>query len=201
MLGSNKIDWLIAGLGNPGPVYEKTRHNIGWMVLDHIAEKFNKEFTHSMYFNAFQMTIHDNNLGVVKPNIFMNNSGEPIKRIMDKYEIPTERLLVIHDEINFPIGKVHLRAGGSDGGHNGIGSIIEKLDTVHFLRLRCGIDKDFESGDMVDYVLSEFLPNQTAEVRKMIAKAADAVETLISFGLSKAMQLVNTEKLDESETT
>ena len=192
MLGNGTFEWLIVGLGNPGPRYENTRHNIGWMVLDYIAEKFSHEFNHGLYFNSFRMNLHEQKIAFVKPNIFMNNSGEPIKRIIDKYEIPTTQVLVISDEVNFPIGKIHLRSGGSDGGHNGIASVIDKLETTNFLRLRCGIGNEFANGGMADYVLSEFFQEQKKDVKVMIKKAADSIEYLISNGLAKTMQFVNT---------
>jgi peptidyl-tRNA hydrolase, PTH1 family len=192
MLGNDSFEWLIAGLGNPGPRYETTRHNIGWMVIDYIAKKFGHEFDHGLYLDFFKMNFHEQNIAFVKPNIFMNNSGEPIKRVIDRYEISTERVLVISDEVNFPVGKIHLRSGGSDGGHNGVASVIDKLETTNFLRLRCGIGNDFDIGEMSDYVLKEFYPEQKNDVKDMIKKAADSVEYLISNGLAKSMQFVNT---------
>jgi PTH1 family peptidyl-tRNA hydrolase len=188
-------DWLIVGLGNPGTRYENTRHNIGWMVLDQLAEKFGKEFIHKMYFNTFDMNIHDNDIAVIKPNIFMNNSGEPILRFSSLYNIPVDKILIIYDEYNFPVGKIHLRGGGSDGGHNGIASIIEKLDGLNFLRLRCGIGNDFKAGEMADYVLSDFPKEQKSEVELMIKKASESIEYLIENGLNKSMSAINSGEL------
>jgi PTH1 family peptidyl-tRNA hydrolase len=197
MSNENKYDWLIVGLGNPGKIYENTRHNIGWMVLDYISDKFCAKITHQMYFNFFTMNIHECNVLYLKPNIFMNNSGESVKRVVDKYNIPSNKIVVICDEFNFPVGKIHLKKNGSDGGHNGIASIIEKLNTLEFNRLRCGIGNDFSSGQLVDYVLSEFLPEQKADVNKMIQKSGEAIEYIINFGIVQAMQNINSGLLFE----
>lgn len=191
MIETEKIDWIVAGLGNPGPNYEKTRHNVGWMVLDKIAEKFDKDISHRMYFNLFSLVLHDRNVLFVKPNIFMNNSGEPIKRLLDKCGTKPENLLVIYDELQFPLGRIQLKFGGSDGGHNGVTSIIEKTTTTEFARLRCGIGNDFRQGEMANYVLSEFRNNEKAEASKMIKNAADSVELVINYGITMAMNMIN----------
>lgn len=195
MLGNEKFEWIIAGLGNPGQAYENTRHNIGWMVLDYLAKKFSMEFTHRLYFNYFTMNLHEHNIAFVKPNIFMNNSGEPIKRLVDLYEIPTEKLVVISDEVAFPVGKVHLKLGGSDGGHNGLASVIEKLETTNFARLRCGIGNDYQTGELSSYVLSNFPEEQVTLKKEMIKNAAESIEYLIDNGLTKAMEQINSGEL------
>ncbi|MFA7626306.1 MAG: aminoacyl-tRNA hydrolase [Candidatus Kapaibacterium sp.] len=191
MLGVKNFDWLIVGLGNPGPRYEKTRHNIGWMVLDYIAEKFNLEFTHRMYVNSFDMMLHDKSIALIKPNIFMNNSGEPVNRVRERYNINIDKIVVITDEVNYPLGKLHIKSGGSDGGHNGIASVIDKLNTTNFIRLRCGIGNNFMSGDMINYVLSDFDESEKTELSLMIKRAGESVEYLIANGLNKTMQAVN----------
>lgn len=195
MMTIKHYDWLIAGLGNPGANYENTRHNIGWRVMDYLANKFDKEFTHQMYFNRFDLDLHDNSIAVIKPNIFMNNSGEPILRFVTRHNIPFDRIIVVCDEYNFPVGKIHLRLGGSDGGHNGIASIIEKLNSLNFIRLRCGIGNDFENGKMVDYVLSNFPKDQKPMINEMIQKAAEAIEYIIDNGINKAMSNINSGEL------
>ena len=125
----------------------------------------------------------------------MNNSGEAVLAAKDTFDIPSEKILIICDEINFPPGKVHLKFGGSDGGHNGVASVIENLHTSDFFRLRCGIGKNFLTGGMVDYVLSDFNKDELEERDKMINKTVDSIEYLIRNGKTKAMTDINSEIL------
>ncbi len=195
VLSDSNYDWLIVGLGNPGSRYENTRHNIGWMVLDYIGQKFQKEFIHRLYFDTLDMYLHEQHIGLIKPNVFMNNSGEPVLRFSQRYNIPPEKIVVIHDEYNFPVGKIHLKLGGSDGGHNGVASIQEKLDTLNFLRLRCGIGNDFGPGELVSYVLSEFEEREKPFLADMVQHAAESVEFLISNDINYSMNKINSEEL------
>ena len=187
-----KADWLVLGLGNPGKQYEATRHNIGWMVAACLAEQHNialKPVKSISYCGNFLVNSQTVVLGI--PTTFMNNSGEAAQKLSELYQVSPENIIVITDEYNFPVGKIHLRRGGSSGGHNGVQSIIDELGTENFLRLRCGIGKNFPQGGMVNYVLSPF-SEETLEARDaMIIKAADAVSYTITNDLKKAMSDIN----------
>ena len=146
----------IVGLGNPGRKYRKTRHNIGFVVAEAIAKRLGGEFTvGSDDFELAEGQARATAVFVVKPLTFMNNSGLAVRQLLKRYRIPLEHLLVIHDDINLPFGRIKLRGKGSDGGHNGLASIIRHLSTQEFPRLRVGVGADFGPGEMVDYVLED----------------------------------------------
>lgn len=199
---SAKYEWLLVGLGNPGKKYENTRHNIGWMVIEALAEKYNQDITigSSIYYMT-ELKIAGKNIIAIMPTTYMNLSGEAVRKVSDKFQIPVDRIIVINDEYNFSVGKVHLKQDGSDGGHNGILSIIEELQATEFFRLRCGIGNNFLSGQMVRYVLSKFEDDEEEAKMLMINKAIDSIKTLIELGKNRAMSLVNSGKLWEENTT
>ncbi len=186
------MDWLIAGLGNPGLKYERTRHNIGWLVIDALAQKHGKTFKpgKGMWLET-EIKIRRDSVLLIKPTTYMNASGEAIKKLINTHKLPAERVIAIVDEYNFPVGKVHIKSGGSDGGHNGITSIIEELGTMDFWRMRCGIGKNFPPGGMVEYVLANFASYETEELNAMITRACDSLEFFISAGAARAMQKIN----------
>jgi len=191
-----KVEWLIAGLGNPGSEYSANRHNIGWMVAVALCEKYKKPIIpFSNIYLQSSLRIESKLIMVALPTTFMNNSGEAIAKICKLYDIPVDRIVVIADEYNFPLGKVHLRAGGGDGGHNGIASVMEHLNSNDFLRLRCGIGKDFPTGGMVDYVLSDFEENENEEKDIMINKAIESIQTVVRSGKARGMSKVNSGEL------
>lgn len=190
------INWLIVGLGNPGEIYDETRHNIGFMVAITLCKKYKakiKKGSPIYYYTVFQ--IEDQTIMVAFPITYMNLSGEAVRKIKEKYDIPIDKILIICDEYNFPVGKVHLKNDGSDGGHNGVSSVIEELRETNFLRLRCGIGKNFPMGGMVNYVLSPFPQDEITERDNMITKAVESIEYLIRNGIVKAMTDINSEKL------
>ncbi|TAL68817.1 MAG: aminoacyl-tRNA hydrolase [Bacteroidetes bacterium] len=191
-----KVDWLIVCLGNPGAKYSGNRHNVGWMVAAELCSKHKKPLM-KMFSKSYHasLRIADQLALVVLPVTYMNASGEAISEILGNYDVPVKRIVVVCDEYNFPLGRVHIRQGGSDGGHNGVASVIEALDNEDFFRLRCGIGKNFPQGGMVDYVLSDFLDSELEEKNVMVNKAVEAIEYLIQFGKTKAMTDVNSEKL------
>jgi peptidyl-tRNA hydrolase, PTH1 family len=204
---NTEIDWLIIGLGNPGKVYAKNRHNIGWMVASCLIEKYKKPLmtlNHS-YMHSFLEIPSDEKsqiefiqrILVAMPTTYMNNSGEAVLDLLKKYSIPLEKMVVICDEYNFPLGKLHLKLGGGDGGHNGVASVIEALESQNFIRLRCGIGRNFGEGGLVDYVLSNFKKDEINERDIMLDKAIDALEFLIKNGLNKAMSIINSGELWE----
>lgn len=191
------MQWLIVGLGNPGERYHNTRHNIGWLVADEFAKrrKINIEPVSSIY-NFAEFKFAGKTAGIVKPTTYMNASGEAVRKLANKYSIPVQNIIVIVDEYNFNVGKVHLKKDGGDGGHNGILSIIEEVQATNFLRLRCGIGKDFEPGGMVEYVLSTFKESESESLNLMLSKACDAIEFIIkNNNIGRSMSAINSETI------
>lgn len=194
--------WLIVGLGNPGVKYEKNRHNVGWMILDSFAKKHNLDFQNINSIGHFsKMTFKGNTAFLVKPTTYMNNSGSAVIGLCRKFGINSENILVLVDEYNFEVGRLHLKNSGSDGGHNGIASIIERLGTDKFYRLRCGIGNDFRNGELVDYVLSDFPEQDIENLNLMIDKSIDSIETVLEFGAARAMTLINSGRLWRTNKT
>lgn len=192
------MDWMIVGLGNPGVKYLDTRHNIGWMAAAKFVEKHKREFTliNNIGYKS-EFSLKGNKVLVVMPTTYMNDSGRAVKYFADKYKIPAERIIVIVDEYNFPVGKIHVRQSGGPGGHNGTESVILELNADNFFRIRCGIGKDFPPGGMVDYVLQAFPESDMPELQKSLDKTGDAIEALIGMDKTKAMSFVNSGKLWE----
>lgn len=189
---AKKVDWLIAGLGNPEKKYMNNRHNVGWMVAAALCNKNKKPIMpFSAKYLQSSVRLSGNLVFVALPTTYMNNSGKALKEICNMYDIPIDRVMIIVDEYNFPIGKIHLKAGGGDGGHNGVASVIEEMNSMDFLRLRCGIGKDFPPGGMVDYVLSDFNNEELEGLEAMINRAVEAIEHLVGAGASRAMSDIN----------
>lgn len=196
-----EFDYLIAGLGNPGQKYFKTRHNIGWLTVMEFALKHGSQFNPSKKHFAEQAKVSfaGKNVLCILPTTYMNNSGEAIKSYKKKFKFENDEILTAVDEYNFPLGKVHLKRGGSAGGHNGLKSVILELNNDDFLRLRLGIDKNFGPGELVNYVLSEFAPEEWPEVKTTIIKGVKSIESLIENGLSTSMSLINSGELFEEK--
>lgn len=190
----NKHKWLLVGLGNPGSKYKDTRHNIGMTVLESFALRFNLEFKFGTECEYSELKYAAQDIILCKPLTYMNNSGIAVQKMLNKFGIKTNHLIVCVDEYNFPTGKIHLRASGSDGGHNGIASIIENIKTNDFIRLRIGIGKDFGPGEMANYVLSHFYEHEKTIVQEMIPKAITALEKIFKIGFQRAMSEVNAEQ-------
>lgn len=197
---AKKIDWAIIGLGNPEEKYLLNRHNIGAMVAIDLAKHFKKE-RFSRSHNFYETTIQSagQSILIALPTTYMNNSGKAVKRIMSKYSIAADNIIVILDEYNFPLGKIHLRKNGGDGGHNGIISIIEEIGTNQFFRLRCGIGKDFEQGEMANYVLSDFKQGEIELRNKMINDAVKSLIHLFKVTVPRGMSDINSGKIFANE--
>ena len=191
-----KFDLIVVGLGNPGSRYAGNRHNIGWMVVDALSQKYQGFFRRqkSLY-ESTAIKIKSKDVLLVKPMTYMNNSGEAVAALSKEFQVSLSDFVIVVDEYNFPIEKIHLKSGGSDGGHNGIMSIIEHLDSEDFMRLRCGIDKKFESGGMVDYVISDFFSEQIPARDASIIKAGEAIECLVRMGNDRAPSEINSGRL------
>ncbi|RPI66054.1 MAG: aminoacyl-tRNA hydrolase [Ignavibacteriae bacterium] len=183
---------LIVCLGNPGPEYAHTRHNIGFMVGDHLAAKHGVAWTKpsSLYMEAV-IRIARKPVVLIKPLTYMNLSGQAVKKAMGVHHLLPKDVVIVVDEYNFPLGKIHLKPGGSDGGHNGTASVMHELATPNFWRLRCGIDRHFGPGELVKYVLAPFTPEESIARDGMIKMASEAVEEIAKHGAQTAMQNIN----------
>lgn len=177
---------LIVGLGNPGKQYEQTRHNVGFQTIDRISDKWQIPLTRNKFQAIFgQGTVKGEKVMLLKPLTFMNRSGEAIAPLMKYFQIPTENLLVIYDELDLPTGKLRLRYKGSSGGHNGIKSIIEHVGTQEFKRIRIGIDRPDSQISVVNYVLGTF----TKQENEMIVDAIDRVVSACEMWLEKSFDV------------
>lgn len=167
---------MIVGLGNPGEKYKNTKHNIGFMVLDKWAKQENVLFNQSKH-NALicDIRINGEKVILVKPQTFMNLSGEAVKPLMNYFNIDSDDLVIIYDDMDLPIGKIRLRQKGSAGGHNGIKSIIQHLGTQQFNRVRVGVGRPFEFETVIQHVLSPFLNMYLSDVDSAIDKTIDAM--------------------------
>ena len=185
--------WLLVCLGNPGEKYENTRHNVGFMVADEIAERQNKPIQR-LKFKALTnlITISGEKVLVMKPITYMNLSGEAVRPAADYYKIPPERILVVSDDTALPVGKLRIRLKGSAGGHNGLKNIIAHLGTDQFPRLRVGVgEKPHPDYDLADWVLGTFQGEDKKAIDAAVKRAADAVECILAQGLDRAMGKFN----------
>jgi PTH1 family peptidyl-tRNA hydrolase len=184
--------WLIVGLGNPGPEYAKTRHNLGFMLVDLLASQLQttikREECRSMIGRA---EIDNQAVELAKPLTYMNVSGEAVKCLLVKEERSAERLIVISDDLALPFGTIRIRPSGSHGGHNGLRSIIDCLGTQEFKRLRIGIMPEHPLADAKRFVLDNFGKADVGTVEKVLENAADAVEAIVANGVDTAMQRFN----------
>ena len=185
---------LIVGLGNPGREYRETRHNVGFMVVDEIARRHNltlamapSQIPDAMIAKKFG----DDALLMAKPLTFMNNSGEAVAALARYYDVPIGDLLVVVDEVALPFGRLRARARGSAGGHNGLKSVIARLGTTEFARLRLGVGRGDTQRDLADHVLSKFEADEQSAVGEFIARAADAAEMFAVDGIEKVMNTYN----------
>lgn len=179
---------LIVGLGNPEEKYKLTRHNIGFMSIETLAKKNKIEsFTNESEGNVYRW---DDTL-LVKPLTTMNFSGECVKDIVHKYKIKLENILIIHDDVSMPFGKLRLRASGSYGGHNGLKSILELLDSTNINRLKVGIDKPSSNTTMLDYVLGDFTNDEQKELPNILDNVCNSIYIWLTTDIQKAMTSVN----------
>lgn len=186
-------EWIVAFLGNPGLKYNGTRHNAGFMAADAMEKKLGVSIN-KMRFKALTQTVDIGGKKVLlmKPQTFMNLSGDAIVQAANFYKVPPERVIVVSDETALPIGKLRIRRGGSAGGHNGLKSVIARLGTDQFPRIRLGVgDKPHPDYDMADWVLSAFKGQDAADMELVAKKAADAVECYITEGADRAMNKFN----------
>jgi peptidyl-tRNA hydrolase, PTH1 family len=183
---------LIVGLGNPGPRYAGTRHNIGFEVVGLLAQRMGGKFkAHKGRCDVVEGRLGDASVVLAKPKAYMNISGGPVVSIARFYKVPVERITVVHDELDLPFGSLRLKRGGGDGGHNGLRSISAALGNREYARVRFGIGRPPGQQDPADFVLRDFASAQRKELPFLIDRAADAVEVLIAQGLEAAQNQFN----------
>ena len=182
--------WLVIGLGNPGGEYERSRHNVGFLVVDELARRHGGRVTDraaKSLTGRVRSGAHE--LVVAKPQTWMNLSGQAAKALRTKYDVPLERVLVVHDELDLPFGRLRIRTGGSSAGNHGLDSVITSFGTKTFPRIRVGVGRPV--GDAVDYVLSPFTNDERARLPELVGRVADAVEYTVEHSLERAMTEFN----------
>ncbi|GAA3200789.1 aminoacyl-tRNA hydrolase [Actinocorallia longicatena] len=176
--------WLVVGLGNPGPNYAGNRHNAGFMVLDLLAERVRGSFrSHKSRCDVVEGRLGAVRVVLAKPRSYMNESGGPVKAVRDFYKVPTERLVVVHDELDIEFGAIRLKKGGGDNGHNGLRSITRSIGDKEYSRLRFGVGRPPGRMDAAAFVLKDFSTAERKELPLFVDRAADAVESLAEKGL------------------
>ncbi len=183
--------WLVVGLGNPGPRYESTRHNVGQMVIDELAARRSETLrAHKAQARVAETWLRPGGAKLVlaKPNSFMNVSGGPVSALAQFYSVPAERVIVVHDELDIPFDAIKLKVGGGHGGHNGVRDVAKALGTPEFARVRVGVGRPPGRQDPADWVLDPFGTAERKELPLLLAEAADAVELVVGEGLLSAQQ-------------
>jgi PTH1 family peptidyl-tRNA hydrolase len=184
--------WLVVGLGNPGPVYAGNRHNAGFMVVDLLADRLRSTFkAHKGRANLIEARLAGQRVLLAKPMTYMNESGSPVASLRDFFKVPTERIVVVHDELEIPYGWLRLKAGGGDAGHNGLKSISACLGSKDYVRVRVGIGRPPGRMDVASYVLKDFSGTERKELPFHLDRAADAVEGVLTTGLEAAQNAFN----------
>jgi len=185
------MKYLVVGLGNIGSEYQNTRHNIGFKVLDAFIEASNLVFTSNRYGAVCEKKIKGRSVIFLKPNTFMNLSGKSVAFWVRKEKIAIEDVLIIVDDIALPFGTLRLKGKGSDGGHNGLKSIIECLESTNFARMRFGLGNDFSKGNQIDYVLGEWTDEESKVMPDLLDQAKDIINAFVMMGISKTMNIYN----------
>ena len=184
--------YLIVGLGNPEKEYAGTRHNMGFDVINELSKEYNISIDKSRFKGLYGSgTIENEKIILLKPQTFMNLSGESIREIMDFYKISVEDIIVVYDDIDIDSGNIRIRKSGSSGSHNGMKSVIQHLNTTNFYRIRVGIGSPKEKIDMINYVIGKVSKEERAILEQGILKAKDAVVEIIKNGIDKAMNQYN----------
>jgi PTH1 family peptidyl-tRNA hydrolase len=186
-----QMKYLIAGLGNIGIEYQNTRHNIGFMVLDALAAKYNIQFELKKLAYITKWSHKGRQVYLIKPTTYMNRSGESIRYWLQTEKIEIENLLVINDDLAFDFGKVKLKPKGSAGGHNGLKDIELKLQTQNYARLRVGIGSNFAKGRQVEYVLGNFDATELIKLPEILEKCITTIEHFVTIGLERTMSVSN----------
>jgi peptidyl-tRNA hydrolase, PTH1 family len=188
---ASTLDLLVVGLGNPGRAHARDRHNAGWMVVDELARRHDGSFRSKFSGQLAEIRLGDLRLGLLKPETYMNLSGNSLGAAARFYKVPLDSIAVVHDEVDLDPGRLQVRLGGGLAGHNGLRSVKQALGSADFVRTRIGVGRPGR-GDrrpVADYVLSPFAPEDDADT--LVARAADAVETLARDGLEEAQRRFN----------
>src|SRR5215470_9933453 len=184
--------WLLVGLGNPGPKYSRNRHNIGFMVVDELARRTRAESFRGKFGGELTTSeVGGERCVLLKPQEYMNVSGRSVQRASAFYQVEPKEVVVVHDEIDLPLGTLRIKVGGGHAGHNGIRSIAQDLGSSDFVRLRCGAGRPDGKGRVVGHVLGDFGKSEKVEAEIMIKEAADAVEDILARGALLAMNKTN----------
>ena len=187
----NTMKHLIVGLGNIGPEYEGTRHNIGFRILDALAKASNISFQDRRYGFVAHMRVKNQELVLLKPSTYMNLSGNAVRYWMQQEKIPLENILILVDDLSLPVGTIRMRQGGSDAGHNGLKHIAQMLGTQSYNRLKFGIGNEFPRGSQIDFVLGKFSPEDEKIVDERALAACDAIRAYALSGMGFAMNHYN----------
>lgn len=193
------MKYLIVGLGNIGPEYQDTRHNIGFNVLDAFAKASNAVFDNLRYGAVAEVKLKGRTLVLLKPNTYMNLSGKAVSYWMQKEKIALEDVLVIVDDLALPFGTLRLRGQGSDGGHNGLKNINAMLGTNAYARLRFGIGNDFLKGRQIDYVLGTWEGEEARQLPELLERGGEIITNFVLQGIARTMNIFNTNKNAKGE--
>ena len=188
---TSTLDLLVVGLGNPGRRHERDRHNLGFMVVDELVRRYGGSFKGKFSGHVAELRLDGRRVALLKPDTYMNDSGRSVQPAAAFYKTPLESVLVVHDEVDLDVGRLQARLGGGLAGHNGLRSIAGRLGSPEFLRLRIGIGRPGRGDprEVADFVLAPFAPEDDAET--IVARAADAVESLVTVGLEESQRLFN----------
>ena len=191
---------LIVGLGNPGRGYANNRHNVGFICLNHFARMQGIRFDKKQYKARIGTgEVAGSEVVVAKPQTYMNRSGRSVSLLVKKFNVSLNNLLIIHDDLDLPLGKIRIRQGGSSGGHKGVSSIIAELDNQNFIRIRVGVGRpvknegftEFSEDEIINYVLSDFIPDEKQTITQIIPKVSEAILCLLTEGLVTTMNRYN----------
>jgi PTH1 family peptidyl-tRNA hydrolase len=194
--------YLIAGLGNPGPRYKNTRHNIGFKVINLWGDDLNVQLSGRRFQSRNALTrFEGKRIFLVRPLTYMNLSGESIRACVDYYGIQTENILVVHDDLDLPVGKIKVAKNGGSGGHKGVMSLVQHLGTKEFFRVKVGIDRPRYRESVENFVLNPFYKDEREIVEEVIRMAVQACGLFVSKGVESAMNVINSQNLREKEVT
>ena len=190
---SNSGAWLVVGLGNPGPTYERTRHNIGSVVIDELAQRFSRSLKRHKraLADVAELKIGEHKVVIAKPLSYMNESGGPVKALATFYKVPLEQIVILHDELDIALGTIRVKLGGGDNGHNGLKSIRSAFNSGEWHRVRLGIGRPPGNQDPSDFVLKPFSASEATDVAVLRENGAEATQKLITDGLLATQSTFN----------